>query len=134
MKGLALKHLPQYLGTFLQSLGDAQLCCPSPISAGPPFHQGFLTGLYLSLPRENLQAHHHSLEMPPSSHPDSHSKLNPSIPGCFSNQKNQGTRETGRKETSVFSLPLSTNFQSIVFSPVFPFRSYSHTCTLLEQL
>lgn len=28
---VALKHLSQHQGTFLQSLGDVQLCCPSPI-------------------------------------------------------------------------------------------------------
>lgn len=137
MQGLALKHLSQYQGTFLQSLGDIQLCCPSPISAGPPSHQGFLTGLY-HCPGKTSKLHHYSLDMPHSSYPDSYWKLNPSLLGCFFSLNNQGTcasqqvqhSQWDRQKWEVCLFPPSLHFQS----PAFSFLSYSHTCTLLEQL
>lgn len=138
MQGLSLKHLSQYQGTFLQSLVDVLSItqqCWSSFSPGLPDRP-------LPLPQENLQTHCHSLDISHSSYPDSHWKLNPDLPGCFSNWNNREpvlpsrsitASETGRTEMSVFSFPLPINFQSAVFPPVFSFLSYSHTCTL-EQL
>lgn len=106
----------------------------------------------LSLPQENLQAqiqslsesllHSHSLDMPSSSNPDSHWKLNPDPPASCSNLNNQGTSasqqvqhsQRDRQKAEVCLFPLPVNFQSPVFPPVFSFLSYGHLDALLEQL